>query len=268
MNRDELERFVGITGYSLGQVEKDYLQHIVLSVISRKCAGILVFKGGTALQKTGFVKRFSDDLDFTAKRGVHIDSFKDMIVESIGDYNYASDAGSIVNDEQRAGFRLKIQGPLYRNFRSVCTIRIELSRRELVLLKPESREFTPGYPDVLPYIMDVMKAEEILAEKIRALYTRQKARDMYDIYMLLEKNTVLDIALINEKLKLADMKFDSRIFKNRCISLRTMWQNELKSIVLTVPSFDDVNGRIGEALRKVKNVVRNGRSEGGPVGVY
>ena len=78
MNRNELRRYIGITGYSLGQVEKDYFQHIVLAALSRKMAGSLVFKGGTALQKAGVVSRFSEDLDFTLTGDIASGRKRDM----------------------------------------------------------------------------------------------------------------------------------------------------------------------------------------------
>ena len=68
MNRDELRKYIGITGYSLGHVEKDYFQHIILGALSRNFGETLVFKGGTALQKLGVINRFSEDLDFTTQK--------------------------------------------------------------------------------------------------------------------------------------------------------------------------------------------------------
>jgi len=56
MNRDELKEYIGTTAFSLGHVEKDYFQHIILSGFSRRLSSSLVFKGGTALQKTGIIQ--------------------------------------------------------------------------------------------------------------------------------------------------------------------------------------------------------------------
>ena len=84
MNRGELRRYVGSTGHTLGHVEKDYLQHIVLAAYSRKMAGHLVFKGGTALQKLGVVARFSEDLEcrkvFVVPRARSLDMVDDVQV--------------------------------------------------------------------------------------------------------------------------------------------------------------------------------------------
>ncbi len=66
MSRKNLESMQSVLGYNLGQVESDYLQHILLLFLSRRAGNWLVIKGGTALQKAYGLNRFSDDLDFTA----------------------------------------------------------------------------------------------------------------------------------------------------------------------------------------------------------
>ena len=67
LNREELSGYIERTGMqTLWQVERDYLQHIILRAIYSRVSNGLVFKGGTALQKLGIVDRFSIDLDFTS----------------------------------------------------------------------------------------------------------------------------------------------------------------------------------------------------------
>ena len=68
LSRKNLESMRSVLGYNLGQVESDYLQHILLLLLSRRAGNWLVFKGGTALQKAYGLNRFSDDLDFTSKK--------------------------------------------------------------------------------------------------------------------------------------------------------------------------------------------------------
>lgn len=187
MNREELRKYIGITGYSLGQVEKDYFQHMILGALSRKSGGELVFKGGTALQKTGVIPRFSEDLDFTKRKEINLQGLIKDTLNVIKNYNFQTKADKIVDDERTMGFRIKIQGPLYRNRRGICTVRVEVSKREKVILDPERRELTPPYSDILPYLIYIMQKEEILSEKIRAVYTRHRARDLYDIYKILER---------------------------------------------------------------------------------
>lgn len=248
MNREELRRYIGITGFSLGQVEKDYFQHIILGAISRKMAGLLVFKGGTALQKTGLLTRFSEDLDFTITGRVSLDKLKVTASTAIESYNYVVDLDNLIEDERTLGFRLRIQGPLFRDRRGICTIRIEASRREEVSLPPRSAEINPPYYDILPYVLEVMNLEEIAAEKIRAIYTRDRARDLYDLYRLIESGTQIREDLAQEKLRFYEKRYRKREFLRRCASISRKWQGELGSLLESVPAKDEALGTIKNAL--------------------
>ena len=252
MNRDDLRRYIWITGYNLGQVEKDYFQHIILGALSRNGAGSLVFKGGTALQKTGVTTRFSEDLDFTMRAPATLDSLKDTVAGTIRNYNYPVGANNFEESERSVSFRLKIEGPLFRNGRGACTVRLEASRREKVLLEPEMREFAPPYVDVLPYILAVMRPDEMLAEKCRAVLTRQKARDLYDLHRLLEKGARMDSALVDSKLEYYGMSFDIDVFSEKCARLGPGWDRELGTLMMNPPSFDAVSTAVRKALRQRK----------------
>lgn len=234
MNREELQKYVKISGYSLGQIEKDYFQHIVLNALSRKAAGHLIFKGGTALQKIGITHRFSEDLDFTLRKIITASQMKEIAIDAIKIYNYIVESDRIKEDERTISFRLKIQGPLTKQKLGVCTIRIETSIREQILKKPVKKELTPIYADILPYVLDVMALDEILAEKIRTIYTRQKARDLYDLYKLAEINTPFDVSLINKKLDYYKLSFDKETFLKKCQGLQAQWTDELRTLIGTV----------------------------------
>ncbi len=250
MNRDELKRHIGITGYSLGQVEKDYFQHMILGALSRRAGGGLVFKGGTALQKLGIIPRFSEDLDFTARYDPKIQKLKDYILRVIHNYNFLAEANNFIDDERTAGFRIKIQGPLFRNRQGLCTIRIEISKRESVISIPENKEFNPPYLDILPYSLNIMHKEEILAEKIRAIYSRHKARDLYDIYKLLEIGTIYNIDLANEKLDYYNLQFDTGSFIENCEKLKPDWERDLQSLMQNIVPYNNVLNVIKERLLK------------------
>ena len=251
MNREELRRYIGVTGYSLGQVEKDYFQHIILSALSRKSAGLLVFKGGTALQKIGIIPRFSEDLDFTARADVSLEQIRDIAMSAIKNYNFPVESDRFVNDGRTTSFRLKIQGPLYQNRLGICTVRLKISTRESVINEPIRKEFAPLYSDILPYVLDVMLTEEMLAEKIRAIYTRNKARDLYDIYKMLERKTKLDRYLANKKLTYYRLSFDTSVFIKRCERLQPHWNNELQSLIETVVPYQKALDAVKKAVKDI-----------------
>ncbi len=238
MNREELKSYVGTTAFSLGHVEKDYFQHIVLGALSRKWSADLIFKGGTALQKIGVIPRFSEDLDFTEETDIFPKNLADTVVRTIESYNYPVEVDKFTDERRTAGFRVKIRGPLYRNKRGVCSIRVEISRREKVVLKPLSEEIDPPYKDVLPYVIQVMRKDEILAEKVRAIMTRDNVRDLYDIYKLIKSGATFRKELIDKKLEYYGMEFDTAASIERCKEVSRRWNDDLSSVMEHVPPMD------------------------------
>ena len=65
LEKIELEKIAKEKGYSIKNIETDYLLEVLLFVIYREIGRQLVFKGGTALYKFYSLNRFSQDLDFT-----------------------------------------------------------------------------------------------------------------------------------------------------------------------------------------------------------
>ena len=93
-----------------------------------------------------------------------------------------------------------------------------------------------------------MQKEEILAEKIRTIYARQKARDLYDLYKIVKQNTRFNKSLTQKKLDYYNISFDSITFLKRCERLKPLWNQELQSLMENVPSYQ-------EALTVVKNML-------------
>ena len=180
ITKNELNEYSQLKGYNLGQTETDYLQHLFLIFLSRYSANAVVFKGGTALQKAYGLNRFSIDLDFAQNQEDKLPEIMARIGKGITEFGYAAKLEEIKAIGKT--FILKINGPLYANVdRSVCSLKIEISKREEIILKPKLKTITPTYPDLQPYTMLIMDEEEILAEKVRAIMTRNKPRDIFDL---------------------------------------------------------------------------------------
>lgn len=79
-------------------------------------------------------------------------------------------------------------------------VNLDFSFREKVL-RPIRSVITTIYPLIFTSFVNHLSLEEIEAEKIRALLTRDKGRDIYDLWFLLSKNIVIDKHLVEEKLK-------------------------------------------------------------------
>jgi len=251
VNRGELRRYVGTTGHTLGHVEKDYLQHIVLAAYSRKLAGHLVFKGGTALQKRGVVSRFSEDLDFTMAGEVDAPRLQRTAVQALEAYAYAAVTDSGKDDARGTSFRLRIEGPLFNGDPvSLASLRVEVSRRERVLLPASTDEIAPPYTDVMPYVLASMDLREVLAEKLRAMATRSKARDLYDLAQLTARGVTVGRGLVDEKMAWYGRTLDAARVLEGAERLRGPWDGELGSLMERVPPFDEalsaLEGLLGE----------------------
>ena len=96
----------------------------------------------------------------------------------------------------------------------------------------------PVYTDLAPYLVTVMNPEEKLAEKIRGIMTRNKARDIFDAGFPIAKKIPANIELSNRKLEYYDMKFEKWAFIENLMSKKRKWKNEIKPLVGYVPDFE------------------------------
>ncbi|MFO7711081.1 MAG: nucleotidyl transferase AbiEii/AbiGii toxin family protein, partial [Candidatus Woesearchaeota archaeon] len=180
ISKQELRKYANLKNYNLGQAEKDYFQEIILFVLYKELGKELVFKGGTALTKCYGFDRFSEDLDFTAT----VDLDFDRIISN-GLKKFYLDFESKQMDNKLV---YRINGPLYANHPNTsCKIIIDISRREQVVLDPLIKRIGMHISEIPMFDVVVMAEQEIFAEKIRAIMTRNKARDMYDMYYLVGK---------------------------------------------------------------------------------
>ncbi len=237
MNPEELEKYSRLRGLNLGQAEKDYYQSIILFSLYGKFSNELVFKGGTALFKCYGLNRFSEDLDFTISEEKDV---MGVITKALDDFGIKYQYKTIIDSATSKKYKIRIEGPLYKGTeRTLCFVTVDVSLREKILLEPNV--ITTGfYMDVIPtFDVYVMKEEEIFAEKIRAIMTRESARDLYDLAFLSKKGVKVDMVVIEKKLELNGLKFGRKKFIGRCKVLHSNWANELRSFVKHVPEFEE-----------------------------
>lgn len=241
LTRRDLDKYKNSLDFNLGQTQADYIQHVFLYFLYRKIKDELVFKGGTCLQKTFGLGRFSEDLDFTMRGKVNIKT----IAENITDFGYDTEIVKEKKERMNTSFLLKAKGPLYDGTeKSLAYVRVEISTREEVILRPDIKAVTPLYHDLPPYTLSIMKIEEIMAEKVRAIITREKARDIYDLWFLLRKGVKADFVLIDKKLNYYNTEFNFKIFSDALQKRNRIWKRELKPLVARLPEFKEVINEI------------------------
>ena len=92
-----------------------------------------------------------------------------------------------------------------------------------------------------------------MAEKVRAILTRNRARDIYDLWFLLRKGTRFDLSLINEKLRYYERVFEKDMFLERIRGKEDYWKSELNPLVIgRLPRFEVVYKAVEEMLRDLR----------------
>ena len=132
------------------------------------------------------------------------------------------------------------KAPLYTgDKRTMAKLRVDINFKSEVVLPAETKMHVSIYPDIPPFSVIVMREEEIFAEKVRAALTRNKPRDVYDLWLLLEKGVSKDMPLIKQKLKYYNMDYNETIFKQSIDAKEGMWQKDLAPLVFgALPSFN------------------------------
>ena len=249
LNYEELENIARLKRLSLANVEKDYLQNLILFSIYSQVSKELVFKGGTCLYKIYKLDRFSEDLDFTLNGKTDAEKIANKIISDLLLLNIKGKIKEIKEYGNEINVRLIFNGPLYKGGKETqCFIPLNISLKEQVLIDPKGENIVSLYKEIPNFMVFAMHEKEILAEKVRAIFSRQKPRDVYDIWFLLEKNVNFDIELINKKLALYKFKFNMNEFKSRIEKVKGFWQTDLKNLITRELEFEKAKREI---LKKI-----------------
>ena len=245
MERIELQPYKTKLPYTLGQLEIDYYQHFILAKLY-ETFNTLYFKGGTCLQKCYGIKRFSEDLDFNyekieMKRIISL--IESLCNAKIRDYK-----------ETRFGisFSIRIKGILYNGSpESLCKITFDFREND-TYNPPLKKMIRPIYADLPRYFLLALDEEEIVAEKISAVLTRYKARDVYDLNELLINGVTIHLALVNKKLRTYNKTFMLTELEEKIEEKRSIYDQEMKRLTHIYEDFNACKERI---LAKVKNTM-------------
>jgi hypothetical protein len=240
ISKNELIEYKKYTNFTLGQKEKDYFQNLILFILYKEFGKELVFKGGTALNKCFGSDRFSEDLDFTTKKK----DFETIIKKGLNAFLIDFEL-SRKNYKNSFNIILRIKGPLFQNIRqSLCKIKLDFSIREEIILKEIDKKIGYEMDNIPVFNVVCMNLEEIFAEKIRAIYTRNKARDVYDLNFLINKKVKFNEHLINMKLDYYNIIFDLEDFKEEILKKEKIWKREMNSLVANLEDFKEIYNNI------------------------
>ena len=195
LTRPQVQRYAMESGLrDMMIAEKEVILTYLLQLLAHnEILGRFAFKGGTCLRKMfiGSQGRFSTDLDFTAlEEHDHEDIILDMMAAFEEPYHGIE---FCIPDESyyetQGGLSWGVN-PVYThdwNTGGESEVKLQISRRETPTLATErQQQCEQSYFRQLPFApINIMclALPEIIAEKIRACYQRDKARDIYDLGM-------------------------------------------------------------------------------------
>lgn len=252
LTKKELEEYARLKGINLGNAEKDYLLDVALLSISRNTKNELVFKGGTCLYKFHKLGRFSEDLDFSLAKKIDAEKLVDSVVMDFEKFGLRARTQQRIAPSDSIIITMKIEGPLFAGTsQAYSNLGIDINTNSPVFLEPETLSYSPLYRDIPMINSFCMKQEEIFAEKIRAILTRQRARDLFDLNFLLHKGIHSDFGLISKKMDYYNEKFDINKIIKKLSSLERQWKKELAGLTSNLPDFRQVKE---DAIKKLKKL--------------
>jgi len=279
--RKRLEEARKNTGLPWEIIERDYILSWVLAGIgvNGKLQNELVFKGGTALKKCYFGEhRFSEDLDFTARRSTpRGDKLEEEIQRSCGLATELAQNFSplelkverYTEKEPHPGnqeaFTVRGKFPWHRQF--LVRAMIEITVDEPIEINPIKRQIIHGYGEKISQEVFVYSLEEIMAEKIRAIlqhlqkleergWSRSRARDYYDLWRILNHypeqlriEILPNLFLKKCKVRKVDFSGPEEFFDKTLLDyIAETWEQWLGPLIPELPPFEPVIDNLKQKL--------------------
>jgi len=220
----------------------------------------LAFKGGTCLKKVylGKTGRFSMDLDFTA-----VDVDPQTLREKVKDLLHGESWYGIGFEvrEENLSPESYYAAVNYSHEWGSSVFELQVSFREkpvLPLLENELiDEMYFKYCEFKSFPVRCLQRDEVLSEKIRAMYQRASSRDLYDLYLFCDRpydrERVRDMVLV--KCWNVRDPFDPEVFFERVESGGYDW-TDLERLVRrgSLPGEEEVVGRVLDGYGYLKDL--------------
>ncbi|MFB6229115.1 MAG: nucleotidyl transferase AbiEii/AbiGii toxin family protein [Halobacteriales archaeon] len=260
ISQDRLRILARELGVRQGYAEKNYVNSWLLwGIFTSDYGSNLLFKGGTALSKLYFPEsgRFSEDLDFGVD-GQYQGSKRELrsVLDTISDRS-GIEFTIREHHESRQEHSPTHYVDISIQYRAVLdhpnTTSIDVMVDEHVAFAPVQNTHT--YEDVPEFALRAYSVEEIFAEKLRAIYQRGVARDYYDLYQLLETDSVtIDFAKVRHAFE-AKCEHDgltvdltNGLPEDQRDAIRQQWETTLPDLTGEPPPFEMVWDRLDATI--------------------
>ncbi len=232
IEKEKLLQLAKLNNIKPWQQEKQYIQNAILVSIAEYP---LVFKGGTYLWFFHQLPRFSEDLDFTATQKLP-EKIMENTLRTLDHFQIESIGKIMEGPVQGISFRIAAKGPLYKGKQSTAYVYVEISLRENILLETIPLSLKNENYGFQTKIVNGMALEEVAAEKVRAIMTRDKPRDVFDLaFLIREKKIPFNEKLINQKMKYYHETFHPERFMQKAEEKKKGWKREMGYITFEKP---------------------------------
>ncbi|OGM09340.1 hypothetical protein A2Z67_04015 [Candidatus Woesebacteria bacterium RBG_13_36_22] len=195
---DDLSKKIRI---NINNIAREYWEMFILNKLYSDVLGTnLIFKGGTALRLIYNSPRFSEDLDFSLLGEINFIDFKKTVEDIISQQPELS-IKELYSKKNTFFALIKFK---QEYLSQTLSIKVEVSKRKLLLKK--DLDFilaTASSPTTnLKPLVRVFTIERILKEKMNALSSRKKARDLFDVWFigqLLKRQVIFPKIKLEEK---------------------------------------------------------------------
>jgi uncharacterized protein len=242
----ELAEEIGVDPVYL---EKDFvLTEIVHAYATGPHREQLVLKGGQALRHIYGSRRLSRDADYVARRRIEFDDLRHGLAIRYPRLTLpAQPAGRTVR-----GITIdpiEYRGPLGNR----DNVELEVSFREDLVLEPEWRTYPSPFRESFAVL--VMRIDEMVAEKVRALYQRGNPRDLYDLWfaftapaIALDRAAIADLVPRKIRPPFVAHGWDRSRLYDRLLANRGDWE-PLIAVAPDRPLFDTAFDVVERGLR-------------------
>jgi predicted nucleotidyltransferase component of viral defense system len=192
----DLRRMAGRAGLGVGQAEYEYVILCALDALSQTppLSETFCLKGGTALRQLYFHDwRHSVDLDFSVLPTFPAEHLRSGLTAWFEQIQELHGVQAVLRDFHKADGAARVRARFVGPLRHPNRLLLDVTLDEPVLLPPQQRPVvTELFEDLHAHVLSYA-LEEILAEKLRSILQRGKARDYYDVWRLLsEKHDTFD----------------------------------------------------------------------------
>jgi predicted nucleotidyltransferase component of viral defense system len=234
LTRAQIQRIARRNGIGMQAQERDYIQHLLLWLLYVRGQS-LILKGGTALRTVYGGSRYSEGLDFNGSESLlpltDLRQLWQKTVRGLGDFGVVAEIRSEWESKAVYSLDVRFLGPLFDGRdRSEGAVRVGVNREpEEVDAKREL--VTSEYDDVRPFVVTVLTAEQLMAEKIRAVMVRGKPRDLYDLWLMLGLGVRPEHQVIERKLAAYGIDWHLRRLMDSFELVQIGWERDLRHLL-------------------------------------